>query len=208
MWEFKEENLKEQILPNMAIKESGCYKTKIIRAELWNSEKNKSRALVLTFEDLETYKRARVAFYYENKNGENNEFITKKLNQLEYLVNVHRDHLGIVKDEEGKTLIKAYENKKIGLFLLYRGVREVVNNETGEVKHFDDYDVKGFFDIETLLTTAELTGELGLEDSVYNIWKRNFEVINKINEKKETEKEDTVVENIKDETEVDENFPF
>ena len=138
MWSDNPEQLKEKNLPGTGLKESGCFECKIERAELFKSTVNKSEALILTLRAIEKDKVARIPIFYKNRQGIEQLFNSKHLNQLVYLLKIKYENLKTDFDDEGKMIFKMIENRKIGVFLSYMGVNEVVNEETGEIGYYNE----------------------------------------------------------------------
>ena len=209
MWSNNQEQLREKNLPGSGIKESGCYECKIERAELFISEINKSEALILTLRELENEKTARIPIFYKDKKGIEQSFNTKHLNQLVYLLKIKYENLKTEKDEEGKLIFPMLENRKIGTFLSYLGVNEVVDENTGEINYFNEYRIRGFYNTKTKKTTQEIL-DRSEESKTFELWEKNFIVENKIREKREEEKGTAVLNNFNKTGVIDddENFPF
>ena len=184
MWTDNQEQLKEKNLPGAGIKESGCYECKIERAELFISSQNKSEALILTLKSIEDEKTARIPIFYKNKKGEEQLFNTKHLNQLIYLLKIKFENLSTEFDEEGKEIFPMLQNRKIGVFLSYLGMNEVIDTFTGEINYFNEYQLRGFYNTKTGRTTQEILDKIETAET-FEIWKKNFINENKIREQKE-----------------------
>ena len=210
MWTDNQDHLKEKNLPGISIKESGCYECKIERAELFISSQNKSEALILTLKTIEDEKTARIPIFYRNKKGEEQLFNSKHLNQLIYLLKIKFENLETELDEEGKEIFPMLQNRKIGVFLSYLGMNEVIDASTGEINYFNEYQLRGFYNTKTGRTTQEILDKIENAET-FEIWRKNFINENKIREKREMEKETNIINShIKNKTEnLDEDdFPF
>ncbi len=210
MWTYDEKQLKEKNLPGASIKESGCYECKIERAELFKSDVNKSEALILTFRALKEDRTARIPLFYKNKKGVEQIFNSKHINQLVYLLKIKHENLKTKLDEEEKEIFLMLQNRKIGVFLSYLGLNEVVNTSTGEVDCFNEYRIRGFYNTKTGKTTQEILDKV--ENPItFELWQKNFINENKIREKRELENGTNIINShIKSEIEnqEDEGFPF
>lgn len=210
MWTYDEKQLKEKNLPGASIKESGCYECKIERAELFKSDVNKSEALILTFRALKEDRTARIPLFYKNKKGVEQIFNSKHINQLVYLLKIKHENLKTKLDEEEKEIFLMLQNRKIGVFLSYLGLNEVVNTSTGEVDCFNEYRIRGFYNTKTGKTTQEILDKV--ENPItFELWQKNFINENKIREKRELENGTNIINShIKSEIEnqEDEEFPF
>lgn len=210
MWTYDEKQLKEKNLPGASIKESGCYECKIERAELFKSDVNKSEALILTFRALKEDRTARIPLFYKNKKGVEQIFNSKHINQLVYLLKIKHENLKMKLDEEEKEIFLMLQNRKIGVFLSYLGLNEVVNTSTGEVDCFNEYRIRGFYNTKTGKTTQEILDKV--ENPItFELWQKNFINENKIREKRELENGTNIINShIKSEIEnqEDEGFPF
>ena len=210
MWTYDEKQLKEKNLPGASIKESGCYECKIERAELFKSDVNKSEALRLTFRALKEDRTARIPLFYKNKKGVEQIFNSKHINQLVYLLKIKHENLKMKLDEEEKEIFLMLQNRKIGVFLSYLGLNEVVNTSTGEVDCFNEYRIRGFYNTKTGKTTQEILDKV--ENPItFELWQKNFINENKIREKRELENGTNIINShIKSEIEnqEDEGFPF
>lgn len=210
MWTYDEKQLKEKNFPGASIKESGCYECKIERAELFKSDVNKSEALILTFRALNEDRTARIPLFYKNKKGVKQIFNSKHINQLVYLLKIKHDNLKTKLDEEEKEIFLILQNRKIGVFLSYLGLNEVVNTSTEEVDCFNEYRIRGFYNTKTGKTTQEILDKV--ENSItFELWQKNFINENKIREKRELENRTNIINShIKSEIEnqEDEGFPF
>ena len=210
MWTDNQEQLKEKNLPGAGIKESGCYECKIERAELFISSQNKSEALILTLKSIEDEKTARIPIFYRNKKGEEQLFNSKHLNQLIYLLKMKFENLETELDEEGKEIFPMLQNRKIGVFLSYLGMNEIIDTSTGEINYFNEYQLRGFYNTKTGRTTQEILDRIENPET-FKIWQKNFINENKIREKREMEKGTNIINShIKNKTEnLDEDdFPF
>ena len=210
MWTDNQDHLKEKNLPGISIKESGCYECKIERAELFISSQNKSEALILTLKTIEDEKTARIPIFYRNKKGEEQLFNSKHLNQLIYLLKIKFENLETELDEEGKEIFPMLQNRKIGVFLSYLGMNEVIDASTGEINYFNEYQLRGFYNTKTGRTTQEILDKIENAET-FEIWRKNFINENKIREKREMEKGTNIINShIKNKTEnLDEDdFPF
>ena len=210
MWTDNQEQLKEKNLPGAGIKESGCYECKIERAELFISSQNKSEALILTLKSIEDEKTARIPIFYRNKKGEEQLFNSKHLNQLIYLLKIKFENLETELDEEGKEIFPMLQNRKIGVFLSYLGMNEIIDTSTGEINYFNEYQLRGFYNTKTGRTTQEILDRIENPET-FKIWQKNFINENKIREKREMEKGTNIINShIKNKTEnLDEDdFPF
>lgn len=210
MWTDNQDHLKEKNLPGAGIKESGCYECKIERAELFISSQNKSEALILTLKSIEDEKTARIPIFYRNKKGEEQLFNSKHLNQLIYLLKIKFENLETELDEEGKEIFFMLQNRKIGVFLSYLGMNEVIDTSTGEINYFNEYQLRGFYNTKTGRTTQEILDKIENAET-FEIWQKNFINENKIREKREMEKGTNIINShIKNKTEnLDEDdFPF
>ena len=102
------------------------------------------------------------------------------------------------------------QNRKIGVFLSYLGMNEVVNTSTGEVDYFNEYRIRGFYNTKTGKTTQEILDKV--ENPItFELWQKNFINENKIREKRELENGTNIINShIKSEIEnqEDEGFPF
>lgn len=210
MWSENQEQLREKNLPGAGIKESGCYECKIERAELFISSQNKAEALILTLKSVTDERTARIPIFYKNKKGEEQLFNTKHLNQLIYLLKIKFENLKTEIDEEDKEIFPMLQNRKIGVFLSYLGMNEVVNTSTGEVDYFNEYRIRGFYNTKTGKTTQEILDKV--ENPItFELWQKNFINENKIREKRELENGTNIINShIKSEIEnqEDEGFPF
>lgn len=210
MWTYDEKQLKEKNFPGASIKESGCYECKIERAELFKSDVNKSEALILTFRALNEDRTARIPLFYKNKKGVKQIFNSKHINQLVYLLKIKHDNLKTKLDEEEKEIFLILQNRKIGVFLSYLGLNEVVNTSTEEVDCFNEYRIRGFYNTKTGKTTQEILDKV--ENPItFELWQKNFINENKIREKRELENRTNIINiHIKSEIEnqEDEGFPF
>lgn len=210
MWTDNQDHLKEKNLPGISIKESGCYECKIERAELFISSQNKSEALILTLKSIEDEKTARIPIFYRNKKGEEQLFNSKHLNQLIYLLKIKFENLETELDEEGKEIFPMLQNRKIGVFLSYLGMNEIIDTLTGEINYFNEYQLRGFYNTKTGRTTQEILDKIENAET-FEIWRKNFINENKIREKREMEKGTNIINShIKNKTEnLDEDdFPF
>ncbi len=210
MWTDNQDHLKEKNLPGAGIKESGCYECKIERAELFISSQNKSEALILTLKSIEDEKTARIPIFYRNKKGEEQLFNSKHLNQLIYLLKIKFENLKTELDEEGKEIFPMLQNRKIGVFLSYLGMNEIIDTSTGEINYFNEYQLRGFYNTKTGRTTQEILDRIENPET-FKIWQKNFINENKIREKREMEKGTNIINShIKNKTEnLDEDdFPF
>ena len=210
MWTDNQDHLKEKNLPGISIKESGCYECKIERAELFISSQNKSEALILTLKSIEDEKTARIPIFYRNKKGEEQLFNSKHLNQLIYLLKIKFENLETELEAEGKEIFPMLQNRKIGVFLSYLGMNEVIDTSTGEINYFNEYQLRGFYNTKTGRTTQEILDKIENAET-FEIWRKNFINENKIREKREMEKETNIINShIKNKTEnLDEDdFPF
>lgn len=210
MWTDNQEQLREKNLPGAGIKESGCYECKIERAELFISSQNKAEALILTLKSVEDEKTARIPIFYKNKKGEEQLFNTKHLNQLIYLLKIKFENLSTEFDEEGKEIFPMLQNRKIGVFLSYLGMNEVIDTFTGEINYFNEYQLRGFYNTKTGRTTQEILDKIETAET-FEIWKKNFINENKIREQKELEKGTSIIRShIKNKIENsnEEDFPF
>ena len=210
MWTDNQDHLKEKNLPGISIKESGCYECKIERAELFISSQNKSEALILTLKSIEDEKTARIPIFYRNKKGEEQLFNSKHLNQLIYLLKIKFENLETELDEEGKEIFPMLQNRKIGVFLSYLGMNEIIDTSTGEINYFNEYQLRGFYNTKTGRTTQEILDKIE-NAKTFEIWHKNFINENKIREKREMEKGTNIINShIKNKTEnLDEDdFPF
>ena len=210
MWTDNQDHLKEKNLPGAGIKESGCYECKIERAELFISSQNKSEALILTLKSIEDEKTARTPIFYRNRKGEEQLFNSKHLNQLIYLLKIKFENLETELDEEGKEIFPMLQNRKIGVFLSYLGMNEVIDTSTGEINYFNEYQLRGFYNTKTGRTTQEILDKIENAET-FEIWRKNFINENKIREKREIKKGTNIINShIKNKTEnLDEDdFPF
>ena len=210
MWTDNQEQLREKNLPGAGIKESGCYECKIERAELFISSQNKAEALILTLKSVEDEKTARIPIFYKNKKGEEQLFNTKHLNQLIYLLKIKFENLSTEFDEEGKEIFPMLQNRKIGVFLSYLGMNEVIDTFTGEINYFNEYQLRGFYNTKTGRITQEILDKIETAET-FEIWKKNFINENKIREQKELEKGTSIIRShIKNKIENsnEEDFPF
>ena len=210
MWTENQEQLREKNLPGVGIKESGCYECKIERAELFISSQNKAEALILTLKSIADEKTARIPIFYKNKKGEEQLFNTKHLNQLIYLLKIKFENLKTETDEEDKEIFPMLQNRKIGVFLSFLGMNEVVNTSTGEINYFNEYQLRGFYNTKTGKTTQEIIDKVENAET-FEIWKKNFINENKIREKRELENGTNIINShIKNEAENqdEEDFPF
>ncbi len=210
MWTDNQDHLKEKNLPGISIKESGCYECKIERAELFISSQNKSEAIILTLKSIEDEKTARIPIFYRNKKGEEQLFNSKHLNQLIYLLKIKFENLETELDEEGKEIFPMLQNRKIGVFLSYLGMNEIIDTSTGEINYFNEYQLRGFYNTKTGRTTQEILDRIENPET-FKIWQKNFINENKIREKREMEKGTNIINShIKNKTEnLDEDdFPF
>lgn len=211
MWSNNLEQLKEKILPGISIKESGCFECKIERAELFKSETNNAEALILSLRAIAHDKTARIAIYYKNKQGVEQLFNSKHLNQLIYLLKIKFENLKADLDEEGKMIFPMLENRKIGIFLSYLGVNETVNIDTGEIKYFNEYQLKGFYNTKSNRTTQEIV-EKEEEPKTFEIWRQYFENENRMRERREKETGTAIIKHIERESsegiQQEDDFPF
>ncbi len=102
------------------------------------------------------------------------------------------------------------QNRKIGVFLSFLGMNEVVNTSTGEINYFNEYQLRGFYNTKTGKTTQEIIDKVENAET-FEIWKKNFINENKMREKRELENGTNIINShIKNETENqdEEDFPF
>lgn len=210
MWSNNLEQLKEKILPGISIKESGCFECKIERAELFKSETNNAEALILSLRAIAQDKTARIAIYYKNKQGVEQLFNSKHLNQLIYLLKIKFENLKADLDEERKMIFPMLENRTIGIFLSYLGVNEIVNIDTGEIKYFNEYQLKGFYNTKSNRTTQEIIEKE--ESKTFEIWRQYFENENRMRERREKETGTAIIKHIERESsegiQQEDDFPF
>lgn len=137
-------------------------------------------------------------------------FNSKHINQLVYLLKIKHENLKTKLDEEEKEIFLMLQNRKIGVFLSYLGLNEVVNTSTGEVDCFNEYRIRGFYNTKTGKTTQEILDKV--ENPItFELWQKNFINENKIREKRELENGTNIINShIKSEIEnqEDEGFPF
>ena len=210
MWTYDEKQLKEKNLPGASIKESACYECKIERAELFKSDVNKSEALILTFRALKEDRTARIPLFYKNKKGVEQIFNSKHINQLVYLLKIKHENLKTELDEEGKEIFPMIENRTVGVFLSYQGVNEVIDEITGEINYFNEYQIRGFYHSKSRKTTQEIIEKIEAPQT-YEIWEKNFLLENKLREKKEQERGTAVIKQyMKSQNSIndDADFPF
>ena len=102
------------------------------------------------------------------------------------------------------------QNRKIGVFLSYLGMNEIIDTSTGEINYFNEYQLRGFYNTKTGRTTQEILDRIENPET-FKIWQKNFINENKIREKREMEKGTNIINShIKNKTEnLDEDdFPF
>ena len=146
----------------------------------------------MTLRAIEKDKVARIPIFYKNRQGIEQLFNSKHLNQLVYLLKIKYENLKTDFDDEGKMIFKMIENRKIGVFLSYMGVNEVVNEETGEIGYYNEYQLRGFYNTKTGKTTQEIVEKIETAET-YEIWKNNFINENKVREKRESERGPAVI---------------
>ena len=102
------------------------------------------------------------------------------------------------------------ENRIVGVFLSYQGVSEVIDEITGEINYFNEYQIRGFYHSKSRKTTQEIIEKIETPQT-YEIWEKNFLLENKLREKKEQERGTAVIKqymksqnNMND----DADFPF
>ena len=126
------------------------------------------------------------------------------------MLKIKFENLRTETDEEEKEIFPMLQNRKIGVFLSYLGLNEVVNTSTGEVDYFNEYRIRGFYNTKTGKTTQEILDKV--ENPItFELWQKNFINENKIREKRELENGTNIINShIKSEIEnqEDEEFPF
>ena len=188
MWNNNEKYLSEEKFPGMWIQESGCFECIIEKAiEAEPADNNKTEGLILLVRTIKDGRKARVSIYYIDKKGNKLEYVERHTNHLTFLLKVKYEDLKKTEDELGRKRFEMLENKKIGIFLTYKGVSEELNLKTGEIKERETYWLNGFYDAETGRSVKEIM-ENSKELKAYELWEKNFEIENRIREKKEQEK--------------------
>jgi hydroxymethylpyrimidine pyrophosphatase-like HAD family hydrolase len=193
------------------IKESGCYIVTIEFAELFKNTNTKSEAINLNIVTEEEEK-ARLSIFYKDKNGANVDFNNKHLTHLVDLLKLNPLSLQPVKNQDDKLHIPVLENKIVGVFLTYEGMKTATGTDGKEYENAQ-YNLRGFFDPATRRTIKEINDNVAC--SMFQKWEHNFEKENSIRERKEEEaqhysktKYGTETESNAEDTIDDDDFPF
>ena len=185
MFNYKDDFLDEEIgNGTQKIMKSGCYNVTIEKTGVLRSEKSKSETLILNLKTDEN-ENAKILLCYKDKNGNDVDFNNKHISHLIYLLGVNPAMIKEVKNEKGKIHYPVLENKEIGIFLSFKGMRTYTGTDGNEYED-TEYNFRGFFHTITGKTAKE-TKSIS-EPIMYNTWKTNFDTENRLREKKENEK--------------------
>ena len=211
MFNYKEDFLDEEIgSGTQKIMKSGCYNATIEKTGVLRSKESKSETLILNFKTDEN-ENAKILLCYKDKSGNDVDFNNKHLSHLIYLLGINPALVKEVKNEEGKLHYPILENKEIGIFLSFKGMRTYTGTDGNEYED-TEYNFRGFFHVITGKTAKETKSNS--EPIMYDTWQTNFETENRIRENKKNEKiehekqNDDFSENIKNSGIDDDDFPF
>ncbi len=211
MFNYKEDFLDEEIgSGTQKIMKSGCYNATIEKTGVLRSKESKIETLILNFKTDEN-ENAKILLCYKDKSGNDVDFNNKHLSHLIYLLGINPALVKEVKNEEGKLHYPILENKEIGIFLSFKGMRTYTGTDGNEYED-TEYNFRGFFHVITGKTAKETKSNS--EPIMYDTWQTNFETENRIRENKKNEKiehekqNDDFSENIKNSGIDDDDFPF
>ena len=211
MFNYKEDFLDEEIgSGTQKIMKSGCYNATIEKTGVLRSKESKSETLILNFKTDEN-ENAKILLCYKDKSGNDVDFNNKHLSHLIYLLGINPALVKEVKNEEGKLHYPILENKEMGIFLSFKGMRTYTGTDGNEYED-TEYNFRGFFHVITGKTAKETKSNS--EPIMYDTWQTNFETENRIRENKKNEKiehekqNDDFSENIKNSGIDDDDFPF
>ena len=214
MFNYKDDFLDEEIgNGTQKIMKSGCYNVTIEKTGVLRSEKSKSETLILNLKTDEN-ENAKILLCYKEKNGNDVDFNNKHISHLIYLLGVNTAMIKEVKNEKGKIHYPVLENKEIGIFLSFKGMRTYTGTDGNEYED-TEYNFRGFYNPVTFRTAKETKDNVN--GTMIDTWTKNFETENRIREKKEQEKSeykkqnDEFTENIQNSENEDpllDDFPF
>ena len=214
MFNYKEDFLDEEIgSGTQKIMGSGCYEVTIEKTGVLRNENSKSETLILNMK-TEDNRTAKILLCYKDKKGNNVDFNNKHITHLIYLLGINPDMVKEVKNEEGKLRYPILENKEIGIFLSFKGMRTYTGTDGNEYED-TEYNFRGFYNPVTFRTAKETKDNVN--GTMIDTWTKNFETENRIREKKEQEKSeykkqnDSFSENIENSGNEDpllDDFPF
>ena len=211
MFNYKEDFLDEEIgSGTQKIMKSGCYNATIEKTGVLRSKESKSETLILNFKTDEN-ENAKILLCYKDKSGNDVDFNNKHLSHLIYLLGINPALVKEVKNEEGKLHYPILENKEIGIFLSFKGMRTYTGTDGNEYEDAE-YNFRGFYNPVTFRTAKETKDSVN--GTMIDTWTKNFETENRIRENKKNEKiehekqNDDFSENIKNSGIDDDDFPF
>lgn len=149
MFTINDDYNKEELSLGSAIKKSGVYTMKCIRAKIYKSANTSAESLGLTFEDKDGQK-AWFSIWYKNKDGEDVEFATRHINHLLSLCDINKNNMNW--DKEGN--IVSLKDKFVGVIVEVNKGTDYKDN----TKEVYEYSLQGFYDYKTNQTVKEKRG--------------------------------------------------
>ncbi len=146
MFTINDDYNKEELSLGSAIKKSGVYTMKCIRAKIYKSANTSAESLGLTFEDKDGQK-AWFSIWYKNKDGEDVEFATRHINHLLSLCDINKNNMNW--DKEGN--IVSLKDKFVGVIVEVNKGTDYKDN----TKEVYEYSLQGFYDYKTNQTVKE-----------------------------------------------------
>ena len=146
MFTINDDYNKEELSLGSAIKKSGVYTMKCIRAKIYKSANTSAESLGLTFEDKDGQK-AWFSIWYKNKDGEDVEFATRHINHLLSLCDINKNNMNW--DKEGN--IVSLKDKFVGVIVEVNKGTDYKDNS----KEVYEYTLQGFYDYKTNQTVKE-----------------------------------------------------
>lgn len=185
MWTTNKDDLNKDIKGGTMINKNGCYDCKITKAYIVSGiNGSQSEGLNLSFENRDREKMF-IFISYKDKNGCELDFNIKHLSHLEYLTKLTTEQIYNNRKSEqinnqSRITFPLLENKYIGVIV------EVKAKEGGY-----EYLLKGFYDIKTKKSVAELSKNE--EAKALNYWLDKFKDAEEVKPlPKKDEKKDNV----------------
>ncbi len=185
LWTENKEDLTKGTAGADYLNKSGVYKCKILDAQIVKAQNSNARALQLNFA-TENEENFRVRHFFEKKDGSENEFVRRIINQLVFLLKKKHSDIKPVETDE-KITIPTLINEEIGVI-----VEVALNGD------YVQHNVKTYFDIKSKKTADEITNKKNAE--IVARFEKNYE------NAKPVEKPST--NNSKNNEELPEEFPF
>lgn len=163
MWSYNEENIKKDSRSERLLT-SGCYPCTIQKAYIYTSNSTNLEALYINLL-TSNGKSFTLKIFYKGRDEKETNFV-EQINKLEYLLQLEHQEVtkSVVLEEiykEEKEVVKAFENKKIGVIVTVEEKEE--NNE----KKYE-YKLKDFYELTGKRTAFEIS--TNQEASSYYYW--------------------------------------